>query len=86
MRRIINSIHQYKAVLFFEQDIPIACGAIKEIDDHVEIKRMFIHPSYRGKGLSRLMLSALEKLGKKLAYQYALLETGIKLVKAVNLY
>ena len=75
-----------KTILIFEKDIPIACGAIKELGDHIEIKRMFVHPSQRGKGISKLMISELKKLGKKLGYEYAILETGIKLNKAVSLY
>jgi GNAT superfamily N-acetyltransferase len=75
-----------RAILIFEDNVPIACGAFKEINDHIEIKRMFVHPDYRGKGYSRLILAELEKWGSDLGYTYAILETGIKLIKAVKLY
>ncbi len=75
-----------KAILFLDNEAPIACGAIKEVTDHVEIKRMFVHPDYRGKGLSRKMLYELEHWAQELHYKYAILETGKKLKKAVNLY
>jgi len=75
-----------KTILLFENDIPIACGAIKELADHVEIKRMFVHPDHRGKGHSRTILKELETWSIMLGYKYAILETGKKLSKAVKLY
>ena len=75
-----------KAILFFKNDTPIACGAFKELEDHIEVKRMFVRPDYRGKGISRRILSELENWGRSLGYTYAILETGKRLSKAVNLY
>src|ERR1700729_4421740 len=46
---------------------PVACGAIRCIDAGVaEIKRMFVIPAARGRGFSRLMLTALEDSARKL--------------------
>lgn len=75
-----------KAILVFEKEDPIACGAFKELDNHIEIKRMFVHPEHRGKGISRIVLSALENWGKSLGYDFAILETGERLSTAVKLY
>lgn len=75
-----------KVVLIFEQEKAIACGAIKELGDHVEIKRMFVHPTQRGRGLSKIILSELEQWSVRLGYTYAILETGTKLTNAIRLY
>lgn len=75
-----------KCLLLYKAKVPVACGAFKELGDHVEIKRMFVHPDYRRKGYSRMILEGLEKWSKSLAYQYAILETGRDFQQAVNLY
>ncbi len=75
-----------KAIVISLDQIPVACGAFKEIQDHVEIKRMFVHPDHRGKGLSKTVLTQLEQWASTLGYQYAILETGDSLFKAIQLY
>lgn len=75
-----------KTILIKEHTSPVACGAFKEFEDYIEIKRMFVHPDYRGLGHSRTLLNELEKWAKSLDYQYAVLETGHKLIKAIRLY
>src|SRR5471032_745362 len=42
-------------------DNPVACGAIRCIEAEVaEIKRMYVIPAARGRGFSRVLLTALE--------------------------
>ena len=44
-------------VVCFENDIPIGCGAFKKYDDvTVEIKRMFVKPTFRSKGAATAVL------------------------------
>lgn len=75
-----------KTILILKNEKAVACGAFKELGDHVEIKRMFVHPDHRGKGLSKVILFELESWAKDLQYKYAKLETGDKLFKAIRLY
>ncbi len=57
-------------LLGFEDEIPIACIAIKKIDDDkCEGKRLFIKPEHRGKGYARKMLNAMLEEAKKLGYK-----------------
>lgn len=79
-------IKPIKAIIIQKADQTIACGAMKELENHIEIKRMFVHPDHRGKGLSKIILSELEKWAKSLGNQYAILETGKKLFKPIRLY
>ncbi len=92
-----ESMHQYaphnkfkapiKTILLCtENNRPVACGAFKELGDHVEIKRMFVHPAYRGKGYSKIVLEELEQWARSNNYDYAKLETGDKLKPAIQLY
>ncbi|MBL7778487.1 MAG: GNAT family N-acetyltransferase [Chitinophagales bacterium] len=71
----------------YSENMPVACGAIKKIDqDTIEIKRMYVLPEFRGKGVATAMLKALENWGKELGYKRAVLETSIKMPEAINLY
>lgn len=75
------------ALVAFENDIPIGCGAIKEIDSRVmEIKRMYVPPQHRGKGIATTILSELENWAKALSYNKCVLETGMRQPEAIALY
>ncbi|MHB8127381.1 MAG: GNAT family N-acetyltransferase [Mobilitalea sp.] len=81
----LEDIHD--VILLYEDMNPIACGSFKQYDaDTAEIKRVFVRKEYRGKGLSKLLLLALEGEGKKKGFQYFILETGKPLVEALASY
>lgn len=74
-------------VLCYHEEQAIACGAFKKYDEEsVEIKRMFVLPEFRGKGMADAVLKALEKWAAELHYQSAVLETGKRQVEAVRFY
>jgi GNAT superfamily N-acetyltransferase len=74
-------------VVFYENDIAVGCGAFREKEsDKVEIKRMFVHPDYRKKGIASKVLDALEIWAAELNYPYTVLETGKNQPEAINLY
>ena len=65
----------------------VGCGAMKEIEkDTVEIKRMFVQPNIRGKGVASAILFALENWAKELNYKKSVLETSNKMHDAMHLY
>jgi len=75
------------AVVVYISNEPVACGCFKKLDVYtVEIKRMFVRKSQRGKGLSRQVLSELERWAREQNYKYAVLETSIHFETARNLY
>ncbi|MBZ6476492.1 GNAT family N-acetyltransferase [Streptomyces griseocarneus] len=55
-------------------------------DGDAEIKRMYVIPQLRGRGLARMMLAALEDNARAAGRTRMVLETGIKLPEAVSLY
>ena len=66
---------------------PIGCGAFKKYDEKtVEIKRMFVHPDYRGQKVGKLVLTELEIWANELWFAECILETGWKQVEAIRLY
>jgi putative acetyltransferase len=66
---------------------PAGCGAVRLIaPDRAELKRMYVRPAYRRRGLSRRILSALEARAAALRATRAVLETGIYQPAAIRLY
>jgi GNAT superfamily N-acetyltransferase len=74
-------------VVACEKDVAIGCGAFKPFDDETaEIKRMFVRPDCRGKGVAVEILSELEKWAREEGFTAAVLETGFKQPEAIRLY
>jgi putative acetyltransferase len=83
-----NKIDKIKnAIVAFDGDSPIGCGAIKEFDSStMEVKRMFTLPEYRGRGVASHVLNELEKWAGELGYSRCVLETGKRQPEAIALY
>lgn len=83
-----NKINMIKyVVIAYENNIPMACGAIKEFTfDTIEVKRMYTLPAGRGKGFASRVISELEKWAAEMTYKRCVLETGIRQPDAVALY
>jgi GNAT superfamily N-acetyltransferase len=66
---------------------PVACGATRRLaDDVAEIKRMYVTPPARGRGLSKQILAALEDDARRAGVTRLLLETGDRQPEAISLY
>jgi GNAT superfamily N-acetyltransferase len=83
-----NKIDMIKhAIVAYDGDEPVGCGAIKEYsNDSMEVKRMFVPPQHRGKGIASLVLKELENWCRELNYKSCILETGKKQPEAIELY
>jgi GNAT superfamily N-acetyltransferase len=66
------------------------CGSLREsqeLGDGVgELKRMYVAPAFRGRGLSRLILGALEGIAVGRGLHRLILETGVQQPEAIGLY
>jgi GNAT superfamily N-acetyltransferase len=51
-----------------------------------EVKRMYVHPAHRGRGIGRAILSKLESLARLYGYTTMRLETGVRQPEAIHLY
>lgn len=66
---------------------PVGCGAIRLIEEQTgEIKRMYVSPAERGRGIGRALLAALEAEARALGIVRLVLETGDRQPEAVALY
>jgi GNAT superfamily N-acetyltransferase len=65
----------------------IGCGAFRPLDERtIEIKRMFVQPPYRGRGLARVILERLEAEARQRGFTRSVLETGVRQPEAIALY
>jgi putative acetyltransferase len=75
---------------------PIGCGALRSVRDATlvrelgpgvgELKRMYVAPEARGKGIGRALLDRLESEARTLGLTQLVLETGTRQVEALALY
>jgi GNAT superfamily N-acetyltransferase len=74
-------------VVAYEMEVPVGCGAFKEFDkESVEIKRMYVRPENRGRGIGAQIIRELEDWARAQNYKFAVLETGKKQPEAIRLY
>ncbi len=81
----LENIHD--VVLFYDEDKPCACASFKHYEEGTaEMKRVFIRQEYRGKGVSKELIQAIEALAREKGYRKMILETGKPLIAATKLY
>ena len=83
-----NKIAKLKhVVLAYEDGIAIGCGAIRALDSgDMEVKRMYVPPESRSKGIATKVLLELENWAREMSFTRCVLETGLKQPEAIRLY
>jgi putative acetyltransferase len=62
------------------------CGAIALLTGYAELKRMYVRPHSRGRGVGERIVRFLERQAVDRGYVIARLETGIKQREALSFY
>ncbi|SOC53388.1 Ribosomal protein S18 acetylase RimI [Blastococcus aggregatus] len=74
-------------VALADDGTPLGCGALRALGDGVaEVKRMYVVPAARRRGISRLVLTGLEDAARSRGWTTLRLETGPLQTAAVALY
>ncbi|WEV29048.1 GNAT family N-acetyltransferase [Streptomyces sp. 71268] len=81
-------------LVVYDEGIPVGTGGWRSQDQNdegyangdAEIKRMYVIPEARGRGLARRVLTALEDNARAVGRARMVLETGINLTEAISLY
>lgn len=75
------------AVVYYLDGRAVGCGAFRPFDAAtVEIKRMFVHPDVRGRGIAGEILAELERWAAASGFAACVLETGKNQPEAIRLY
>jgi putative acetyltransferase len=83
-----NKIDTIKyVVLAYVDGEPLGCGALKQFGpSKMEIKRMFVPPEGRKRGIASRVLTELESWARELSSTTCVLETGKRQPEAIGLY
>jgi GNAT superfamily N-acetyltransferase len=73
-------------VLHHDREV-VGCGGVQHVDEvTAEIKRMWIHPDWRGLGLGRRLLAHLESVARDLGRRRVVLDPNEVLREAIAMY
>lgn len=68
-------------------DKPVGCVGLRRVDAHTaELKRMYVRPELRRRGIARALLGACERAAVDLGYDWLWLESGTMQPEALALY
>lgn len=74
-------------IVAYEDGKPAGCGAWKKIDEGTfEVKRIYIAPAFRRKGVASAVITALEQDAAKHGFTKAILETARTTEDSAALY
>lgn len=76
-------------VAFFVVDVdgaPAGCGGVELTEGYAELKRMYVRPAFRGRGLGTLLVDHLTRHAAERGLTIVRLETGIHQTEALALY
>ncbi|HMQ29809.1 MAG TPA: GNAT family N-acetyltransferase [Chloroflexaceae bacterium] len=66
---------------------PAGCGGVQLVGaEYGELKRMFVRPAFRGRGLAGRLLATLEGVARERGAPLLRLETGVHQREAIALY
>ena len=69
------------------QGAVVGCGAMRRLETRLgEVKRMFVRPEFRGRGVGRRILAAIEAAAGAAGMRTLRLETGARQPEAIRLY
>ncbi|SDH11565.1 GNAT family N-acetyltransferase [Nonomuraea jiangxiensis] len=70
----------------FDADLAVGHVLLRRLGEEIEIKRMFVVPSHRGRGVARDLLAAAERAARELGAARVILHTGDRQPEAVRVY
>ena len=71
----------------YDEEKPVACGCFRKITDKtVELKRVYVLPDYRRRGIANALVGNCEAIAREQSFKYMRLETGVEMLEAIQMY
>lgn len=92
-----QSRHGYSVEKLIQQEVaffvayldgqPVGCGGVQLFsDEYAELKRMYVRPQFRGRGVGKQLLTHLQAYVYERGLRVLRLETGVFQTEAIGLY
>lgn len=76
-----------EAIVVYDDGKAVGGGAIRRYDEEmIELKRVFVHNDYQGRGIGSRLVSLLMEWAAELGYRRMILETGELLSESCAVY
>ena len=75
-----------RVYLALDDGAPVGCVAFKRLGDDAELKRLYVRPAGRGKGVGTLLLDAAITDARALGFPRLLLDTSAHMTTAIAMY
>lgn len=81
------NVHEILFVVAYVNGRAAGCGAVRPLDsEFTELKRFYVEPEYRNKGIAGKVFNYLENKAKELNFVALRLETGDEQPEAISFY
>jgi len=74
------------SILVTDGDIAVGHAALRPHGDHLEVKRVFVTPAFRGRGVSKQLMRELEIIARSNGVRTLILQTADLQLDAIRLY
>jgi putative acetyltransferase len=76
-----------RLIIAMDEGKAVGCVALRKIEDGVcEMKRLYVRPAYRGKGIGKKLVEAIIEEAEKIGYIQMRLDTVPSMKEAIALY
>jgi ribosomal protein S18 acetylase RimI-like enzyme len=83
----LYAVGRNRLLLALYEGQPAGCVALREIDaQSCEMKRMFVHETFQGKGIGRALAQAIVKQATEMGFSSMKLDTSYRQTEALRLY
>lgn len=74
------------SILAMDGEAAVGHAALRPFGEALEVKKVFVEPAHRGRGISKLLMHEMETIAHERGAKYLVLQTGELQAEAIALY